>query len=270
MVYIFLYFIFASTVGGAKEVPHAYILEAEQRYEQGDYEGAVHYLLAVPGVAQLAPKMTALEKDDRAKLFFDLGCGYIALGDSVRADQAFKTAFTLNDRLLQGYFKQSDPGTFWWALLRNQEAARRLKTKRIFAAMRSIALPGWGQFYRGHTKKGYAFLGATVVTSAIMGLQYRSFKNARNHYERLNITGGKIEDSIATGAFGTLDIYKYQQRYNNGDGTQYTEWEARHRQVKSGAKKVNVILGVLGVIWALNLADSAVFGPAPMGLTISF
>ncbi len=263
MLLVFLISLFVSTVAWAEEVPHAYILEAEKRYSQGDYEGSVRYLLAVPGVAQLAPKMTSLSKDDRAKLFFDLGCGYRAMGDSVRADQAFKEAFTLNDHLLQGYFKQADPGTFWWALLRNQEGARRLKTKRIFAAMRSVALPGWGQFYRGHTKKGYMFLGAVVVTSGVMGLQYRSFKNARSHYESI----GVITD---TGGFGVLDTYKYQQRYGNGDGTQYTEWEARHRQVKSGAKKVNVMLGILGVIWALNLADSAIFGPAPMGLTVSF
>ena len=270
MFLIFLISLFVSTMTWAEDIPHAYILEAEKRYSQGDYEGSVQYLLAVPGVAQLAPKITSLSKDDRAKLFFDLGCGYRAMGDSIRADQAFKEAFTLNDRLLQGHFKQADPGTNWWALLRNQEAARRLKTKRIFAAMRSLALPGWGQFYRGHTKKGYMFLGAVVVTSGVMGLQYRSFKNARSHYEDLNITGGKVTDDIATGAFGTIDVYKYQQRYGNGDGTQYTEWEARHRQVKSGAKKVNIMLGVLGVIWALNLADSAIFGPAPMGLMVSF
>ena len=270
MFFVLFLSIITATMTWAQEVPHAYILEAEQRYDGGDYDGAIHYLLAVPGVAQLAPKMTTLSRDDRAKLFFDLGCGYVALNDSVHADQAFKAAFSLNDKILKGYFKRSDPGTFWWALLRNQEAARRLKTKRIFAAMRSIALPGWGQFYRGHTKKGYAFIGATVVTSAVMGLQYRSFKSARNHYESLDITGGGIRDGIAPGAFGTLDIYKYQQRYSDGDGTQYTEWEKRHRAVKSNAKKVNILLGVLSVIWALNLADSAVFGPAPMGVSVSF
>lgn len=270
MFLVFLFLIFVSHTVWAQDIPHAYVLEAEQRYELGDYEGAIQYLLAVPGVAQLAPKMTALNKKSRAKLFFDLGCSYFALGDSVRADQAFKEAFILNDRLLKGYFRQSDSGTFWWALLRNQEAARRLKTKRLFAAMRSIALPGWGQFYRGHKKKGYMFLGATIVTSGIMGLRYRSFKNARSSYEEMNPTGGRLEDGIATGGFAILEVYKFQQRYGNEDGTRYTEWEARHRKVKSNAKKTNVMLGVLGVIWALNFADSAIFGPAPMGLTISF
>ena len=35
-------------------------------------------------------------------------------------------------------------------------------------------------------------------------------------------------------------------------------------------KRVNMLIGILGAIWVLNLFDSAVFAPAPMGLTIAF
>ena len=103
---------------------------------RGNYEGAIGYLLAVPGVAQLSPKLTPMNRDSRARLFFDLGCCYLAAGDSLHADWAFREAFALNNRLDRGYFENADSGAFWWALLYGEEAARRMKTKRLFAAMR--------------------------------------------------------------------------------------------------------------------------------------
>ena len=37
-----------------------------------------------------------------------------------------------------------------------------------------------------------------------------------------------------------------------------------YREVKSSEKRVNILIGVLGAIWVLNLFDSAVFEPAPV------
>ncbi len=238
-------------IASADDAPR-YVRDAEVRYQQGDYEGAARYLLAVPGVARLAPNLTPMNRASRARLFFDLGCCYLAAGDSLRADWAFREAFALDNRLERGYFENADSGAFWWALLRNEEAARHLKTKRLFAAMRSLPVPGWGQFYRGYIKKGYAFLGAAIVTGGALGFQYRNFKQARNLYRQTH-----------------LDLH-IRQRYANDDGTRYTEWEARHRAVKSSAKRMNVLLGILSAIWVLNLIDSAVFEPAPMSLTVAF
>ena len=249
--FIFVAFICAFGFAGAEDVP-PYVREAEVRYKQGDYGGAIGYLLAVPGVAQLSPKLTPMNRDSRARLFFDLGCCYLAAGDSLRADWAFREAFALNNRLDRGYFENADSGEFWWALLYGEEAARRMKTKRLFAAMRSLPVPGWGQFYRGYKKKGYAFLGAVVGTSVALGVQYRSFKTARDHYNQTTI------------------FHDVNQRYPNDDGTRYTEWEARHREVKFTEKRVNMLIGILGAIWVLNLFDSVVFAPASMGLTIAF
>ncbi len=175
----FVALIGAFGIAGAQDIP-PYIREAEVRYKQGDYGGAIGYLLAVPGVAQLSPKLTPMNRDSRARLFYDLGCCYLAAGDSLRADWAFREAFALNNRLDRGYFENADPGTFWWALLHGEEAARRMKTKRLFSGMRSLFVPGWGQFYRGHKKKGYAFLGAAVTTSGVLGLHTGRAKIALN------------------------------------------------------------------------------------------
>ena len=248
---VFMVVIGTFGIAGAQDVP-PYVREAEVRYKQGDYRGAIGYLLAVPGVAQLSPKLTSMNRDSRARLFYDLGCCYLAAGDSLHADWAFREAFALNNRLDGGYFENADSGTFWWALLHGEEAARRLKTKRLFSVMRSLFVPGWGQFYRGYKKKGYAFLGAVVGTSVVLGIQHRNFQSAINHYNQTTI------------------FQHVNQRYTNEDGTRYTEWEARHRDVKSSKKRVNILIGVLGAIWVLNLFDSAVFEPAPMGLTIAF
>ena len=91
-----------------------------------------------------------------------------------------------------------------------------------------------------------------VGTSVALGVQYRDFQSARDHYNQATL------------------FQHVNQRYTNEDGTRYTEWEARHRAVKSSEKRVNILIGVLGAIWVLNLFDSAVFEPAPMGLTIAF
>lgn len=246
----------------ANEVPHTYILEAEAHYEKGDYNSAVQYLLAIPGMARFAPKITAQNKDTRARVLFDLGCSYLAAGDSLQADYAFKSAFVLNDELKKGYFDQPDSGTFWWALLRNKEANRRLKTSRLGAAMRSLTFPGWGQFYRGNAKKGYAFLGSAIAISGFMGMQYFKYKNAQNHYEAIDPRHG--------GNVNLVTQFIENQRYTNEDGTNYTEWVARHRKLKSSEKRLNVMFGVLGVLWTLGIADSAIFGPAPMSVSIPF
>lgn len=244
--------IFISSIASATEPPHPYIQDAELYYAKGAYDQAIQHLLATPGVANLAPALTPMNDDSRAKIFYDLGCCYLAAGDSLRADQAFRYAFSLNDALDQGHFKQADAGTFWWALLRNKEAARRLKSRRLFAAMRSIVVPGWGQFYRGHTKKGYAFLGAAIVTAGVIGLQYHGYRRNRQSY------------------YQTDSNLHLAQRYANDDGTRYTEWEHRYRVAHSNMKNLNILLGILGSIWLLNVADSAIFKPAPMGVSISF
>jgi len=259
---------------------HTYINEAEKNYQQGNYDVATRYLLAVPGVLQLSPKLTSVNNDDRARLFFDLGCTYLAAGDSSRADHAFKEAFALNNRLKHGNFEQADPGVFWWALQRNQEAARRLKTNRLMATMRSIAIPGWGQMYRGHKKKGLAFMGAALITTGVIGVKYREYKKARDFYVNIDPTlyykkNGQwyVSNDPGPGARQLLEHWRQNQRYANEDGTRYTEWEARYRVVDSQAKKVNVLLGVLGAIYFLNITDSIVFGPAPIGamsITVPF
>ena len=90
-------------------------------------------------------------------------------------------------------------------------------------------------------------------------LQVREFNFARRDYR-------SVEPRLHQGV-----------RYVNASGvpddlkdTQYTEWEARHRAAKSGVRRVNAMLAVLGAIWALNVVESAAFSPAPMGLTVSF
>lgn len=259
-VKILILIAFLALTGSARaNDPHPYIREAETRYRQGDYTGATRYLLAVPGMAHLSPALTQMDVKARARVFFDLGCTYLAAGDSARADEAFKESFMLNDRLNQGYFENADSGMFWWALLRNQEATRRMKSTRLGAIRRSIVMPGLGQFYRGHTKKGYAFLGATLAVSGALALQVREFNIARRDYRQVD--PGLHLDVRHINASGVPEDLV---------GTRYTEWEARHRAAKSGARRVNVMLAILGAVWALNIVDSGTFGPAPMGVAVSF
>lgn len=231
---------------------HPYIQQAETLYEKEEYSSAIQYLLSVPGILHLSPALTPQNEENRARLFYDLGCCYFALGDSTLADQAFKEAFALDDKLTQGNFNNADSGTLWWALLRNKEASRRMKTTRMSATMKSLLVPGWGQFYRGHKKKGYAFLGATILASGITALQFKSYQEARDEYKDIDVQ------------------LSLKNVYTNNDGTLHSEWTNRHRNVKSAAKRVNVALGFLALAWVVNIADSAIFEPAPMGIYIHF
>lgn len=228
------------------------VQEAEYAYGQGDYNTAIQSLLKIKGMAQIAPVVTPLNKNTRAKIFFDLGCCYLAAGDSVLANAAFEQAFNLNDRMKSGYFNNADSGVLWWALLRNQEAARRLKTTRLSAAMRSLFLPGWGQMHRGYSKKGWFFISATIVSAGVSLFAYRDFNSAKQSYDETNLQDhGKI-------------------RHLNSDGTRYSEFGARYKKISSSSRTANISFAVLGGFWAMSILDSIVWGPASIGIQVNF
>lgn len=58
-----------------------------------------------------------------------------------------------------------------------------LEDQRPGAALRSLALPGWGQFYKGDTVRGAAFAGAAVLTAGGLVLSAVQFADAKAEYD---------------------------------------------------------------------------------------
>ena len=243
-------------VGGAahaQSVPADLVLQAEARYEVGDYRAAIRWLHGIPGMLGPVPRLTPLYPWTRARVFFDLGCCYLAAGDSTLAEEVFQQAFFLDPKLERGHFKNADPGRFWEELLRQQENARLLATTRSRALIRSLVLPGWGQVYRGHKKRGFVILGTALAAAGVWGLEYRSFRSAQMHYRE----AGKVD--VLSGI-----------RYRNEDGSEFTEFEARYRAVELGAHRANRMLTVAAAIWLLGMTDCIVLGPSQVAFQVSF
>ena len=248
----FTLFLILTSPGFAQNISTEFLQRAEDHYLRGDYQAAIDWLHGIHGMLSPVPRLTRLEKETRARVYFDLGCCYLGIGDSTLAEQTFRRAFTLDASLKQGHFSDANPGTFWQDLLDQKEHARRLKTTWRSAMMRSAILPGWGQLYRGHKKKAIGLMGTSLTAAFVWAVQYHSFRSARSEYKNAN----------RHLAFGIT--------HNNDDGTLHTEFEARHRLAQSRARQANKTLAVLGILWFLGFSDSIFTGPAGVNITISF
>jgi hypothetical protein len=75
-----------------------------------------------------------------------------------------------------------------------------LEDKRPGAAWRSAILPGWGQFYKGQSTRGYILGGAFITSAVILGVSI--------------VNENKYRDSYLAGT-DPQDISDYYDKYNN-------------------------------------------------------
>ncbi len=59
----------------------------------------------------------------------------------------------------------------------------RVEDVRPAAAMRSMLVPGWGQFYRGDSRKGWAVGSAWAVSVGSLGVTHIARQRAKSEYE---------------------------------------------------------------------------------------
>lgn len=112
-----------------------------------------------------------------------------------------------------------------------QPAARYLliRDPRTDGALRSMLMPGWGQFYKGHTVKGYAFAGFFGVSAAAAAFAHVRRAEARWAYED------------AAGSPGGQDAYDT-----------YRDWS----QTRNG------FLAAAAFVWAFSYVDALLTSPA--------
>ncbi len=142
--------------------------QSKTYYNTGEYEKAIAELERALNV------LYKLKQNDRVEAYKYLGFSYVAFGDVVKAKESFKRALSINPAL------KLDAATVSPKIIQVFEQARaempttvipdtipgEPEYKRVDyagAALRSAALPGWGQMYKGDVGKG-RFLMITALS----------------------------------------------------------------------------------------------------------
>lgn len=254
------------------------IRAAEMFFVQGDFQKAIEKLHEIRSMIGPIPNMTHLGAQTRARVFFDLGCCYLALNDSTQAEAAFQSAFQIDSGLKQGFFQDVSPGNFWQDLLDQKEQARRLKTKRFAAGARSFLLPGWGQHYRGYKKKGLILNGIGLAAVGYWVVNRVAFQSARSDYKKTvrsdlfkNTKYDRDQTEVHFGLEDTNqpDVIVASENYKDDKGM-YSEFEARHRVAQKASRRTNRALAILGGIWAVSVFDSVIWEPNQVKLRVNF
>jgi len=205
--------------------------EAIALYEQNQFEEAAQQL---SGMLESYPAMDSRVLMEVHK--YSAFCHAI-LGERDRAKEEFKKVLRLNPGLWldEAEFPPKITAAFGRAKseldieLRRERNEQLRRTTRLEAGLRSAALPGWGQMYRGYTTKGYVLLGATIASAVGFGITRSAYLDAQDTYER----AGKGAD---------LD--------------------ALFADVDKRADTVNRMAYILGGIWAYTFLDALIFAPS--------
>ena len=155
-------------------------------------------LLSTPGLMRSVPANDQPSGADRARLFFDIGRCYYALGDTVKAARVLRYAHALDPSLETGNIEVKGievdlARSFVAHLSLSQKRQKYAGTSKLKAAGRSLILPGWGQMYRGHKKRGLIALGATVVAGAFLAKTASDYNSAKDAYDRTAVAELNLE-----------------------------------------------------------------------------
>ena len=113
---------------------------------------------------------------------------------------------------------------------------------RFKAAVRSLFLPGWGQYYSGNKSRGFLINGATLAVGISTIVAQYDFRNKRNDYDR-----AKLDLQNAT---TYEEIQRLQQVVQDKNRDAYDAESAR-----------NTLFYVTAGLWAYNVLDAVIFFP---------
>ena len=250
---LFVWILFSLMMGSAWADDREMIEKAQTAYRAGDYASAFETLSHLPNLLGVVPLFDRPQQSQRAEIFFDLGRMHMASGDTARARLALVEAFYLHPEVNRGIMDilpdQALADTR--ALLLGMRLKMRQQTleKTTFwgATSRSLILPGWGQVYRGHKKRGYGFMGASAVLAATWLVTDISYRNAYHTYRGTRLGDLRLDRRDA----GSDDVF-----------TQNFE------RVESRAGRANLVLGLLAAVWLSSVLDHLVIGPAQVSLVV--
>jgi hypothetical protein len=160
---------------------------AQTRYDDGDFDGAE--------LAALRGLRLAADLDELGKLKFHLLLGFVYVARDQRANalQEFNHVLVVNPAYdldpvqtspkIMEIFRQARSD--YLLKVASEPAVYRMPQSdvRLAASWRSLALPGWGQFYKKQDTKGSAFAAAQVLSLA--ALIFMQTETNRRHDEYL-------------------------------------------------------------------------------------
>ena len=113
---------------------------------------------------------------------------------------------------------------------------------RFKAFMRSMVLPGWGQYYAGEKSRGAIFGVATLASGIGLIIAEREFQDKKDAYD---------------------DVYELFQEERSIEIKRLLENAVdRAREEAYDAEKTrNIVLGIGAAVWAYNLIDVLFFFP---------
>ena len=250
LVWILLCLAMGSAGADDREV----IENAQAAYRTGDYAGAFETLSHHPSLLGVVPLFDRPQQSRRAEIFFDLGRIHMASGDTTRARLALVEAFHLDPETNKGVMDippdQALADTRALLLGMRRKIMRQTLERTTFwgATGRSLLLPGWGQLYRGHKKRGYVFMGTSAVLAAAWLVTDISYRSAHNTYRDTRLSDLQLDQRIV--------------------GTDTDVFTQNFERAKSRAGRANLALGLLAAIWLSSVLDHLVIGPAQVSLSV--
>jgi len=229
--------------------------KAEDAYMQKNYDQAFLILTEIPNLLGVVPLLDSPRNRTRAEIFFDLARIRLAQNDTSRVREILTYVFDLDDGVRGGILDLVEDDAFFetrnrLAQLRKQKRQKDLsETTFLGAAGRSLMLPGWGQFYRGHPKRAFGFIGATAAATVFWFVCDQDYKRAYNSYRATQIGELNVEQREGTSA----DPLPYQQRF---------------QVAQSKARRANMALGILAGVWLAGVFDHVIVGPAHLEIRV--
>lgn len=114
---------------------------------------------------------------------------------------------------------------------------------RLKAAVRSLCIPGWGQYYAGEKRRSLLW-GIATLSSGVLAVVYESgYRDRKSDWEdgmRRFDDAGTIEDK----EIARKDVLRLQQRAYDAETGRRRAW------------------GIAAGVWTVNLLDAIVFFPA--------
>lgn len=251
---LLVWVLFCLAMGSAWANDREIIERAQAAYRAGDYASAFETLSHLPSLLGVVPFLDRPQQSRRAEIFFDLGRIHLASGDTIRARLALVETFHLDPETNKGIMDippdQALADTRALLLgMRRKTLRQTLKGTTFWGATgRSFLLPGWGQLYRGHKKRGYVFMGASAVLAAAWFATDISYRSAYNTYRGTRLSDLQLGQPIA--------------------GTDSDAFTQNFERVESRAGRANLVLGLLAAVWLSSILDHLVIGPAQVSLSV--
>ncbi|MBT3604283.1 MAG: hypothetical protein HOE48_07040 [Candidatus Latescibacteria bacterium] len=245
---------FASDVQSS-EVPREVIARAEAAYLQKDFDKAFEVLSELPELLGVVPLLDQPKNKDRAEIFFDLARIRLAQNDTAQARAILDYIFVLDREARKGVLDLDTDDAYeqtrnQLAVLRKVERQRNLSSTTLMgAAGRSLVFPGWGQLYRGHRKRAFAFMGATAAAAIYWFVADKAYQTAYNAYRSTRVGELNLEGRSGT----TTDAFPFRERFENA---------------QAKASRANMALGILASVWLAGVFDHVIVGPAHLGVVV--